>query len=132
MATRLFDEVVQLINIAGTEQKVYEPPAGEVAIIQKLQAINTDTSANCIVHAWIDQDGGSAVAQGDASQFLRTEPLSALETKPLPAAGRKIAPGGQLYFDVSTPAGGNFQSAVNIHVSGVLVTQVRAATGTGV
>ena len=130
MATREFDEVVQLVNAAGTEQKVYESPAGEVANVQKLVVINTDTTANCEVSIWFDQDGGSAVAQGDASQFIVNELISARETRVLRAAGRKLAPGGQIYADVRAAGGGNFQSATNIHISGVLVTQSRPATGT--
>lgn len=130
MSIRQIGERVQLISAAGTEQKVYEAPAGEVLIISKLAAVNTNTSANCVVNVWIDQDGGSSVAPGDVSHFVVDEPVSMDDTVPFPAAGINLAPGGQIYASVATPAGANFQSSVNIIVSGVLVSQARKATGT--
>lgn len=130
MTIREFDETFQITETAGTAQVVYTAPAGEVAIIQKLQLINTDTSANCVVNVWLDPDGGGSVADGDANHLYVELALTARETKPLSGAGRKIPPGGQVVAEVTQAGGGNFQSACNVHVSGVLVSQSNAATGT--
>ena len=130
MAVREFDERVQITTATGTEQLVYQAQSGLVAIIQKMTAVNTDTTTNALVNVWFDNDGGSSVAEGDISHFVVDESLAAKETKVLKAAARRVPPGGQVYVDVQTAAAGNFQSAVNITISGVLVTQNSAATGT--
>ncbi len=130
MAVNEFDEAVQHVNVAGTEQKIYEAAAGEVAIVQKLAAINTDTSTNCVVNVWISPSGGTTPAQGDVDHYIRDYTLAGGETKVFSASGRKIPAGGTVYVDVETPTGGNFQSSVNFTLSGVIVTQSRAATGT--
>lgn len=130
MATREFDEVVQHVNLAGTEQQIYLAPGGEVAVIQKLQAINTDTSTNCLVNVWVSPSGGTTPAPGDKDHCIRDYVLAAKETKSFAQAARKLPPGGTVYVDVSDSTGGNFQSSVNFTLSGVLITQSRAATGT--
>jgi len=130
MAVREFEEVVQHTTAAGTEQKVYEGPGGEVAVIQKLQAVNTDTSTNCVVNVWVSPSGASSVAPGDDDHCIVDYILTAKETKSFAQAARKIPEGGTVFVDVADSTGGNFQSSVNFTLSGVLITQSRAATGT--
>lgn len=130
MAIREFDETFQITETAGTVEVMYTGPAGEVASIQKLTAINTDTTATCVLNVWLDPDGGSSASDGDKNHLVVDEPLVAKQRLNIAAAGRKIPPAGQILAEVSLAGGGNFQSACNIHVSGVLIAQNRAATGT--
>lgn len=130
MAVREFDETFQNTDTTGAAEVAYTSPAGEVAVIQKISLTNIDTSTNAIVDLWFDPDGGSSFADGDKNHYIRDRTLAALETYTVPAAGRKIPPSGQIGWAVSDATGGGFVSSVNLHVSGVLVTQSRAATGT--
>lgn len=132
MTIREIDEVVQHTTVAGTAQKIYEAPPGEVLIIHRCDTNNTNTTAACLYSVWLDQDGGSSVSDGDASEIVSRKGLLAKEKQPVGIAGRRLAPGGQIYVDVrAADITSNFQSSVNFHISGVLVGQDKPATGTG-
>lgn len=130
MTAREFDERVQITTATGTEELIYQAPDGEVAIIQKVSAVNTDTSTNGLVNLWFANNGAASVAPGDESHFIVDESLAAKEIKVLKTAARRVPPGGKIYADVQKADGTDFQSAVNITISGVLVSQNLPATGT--
>jgi len=130
MASRLIDEVVRFTNVAGTEQKIYKVPTGEVAIVHKLAVVNTDDILNARVNVWVSPSGGAVPAPGDVDHFVNDQTVGAKETFLTPASGRVLPSGATIYADVDDGAGGNFQNKVNLTLSATLITQSRAGTGT--